>query len=481
VTPRAQTPASARTALQNFVVLFAPLLLLALAPGCERAQGQTSGAGGPGAGGAPPPPAVTVAQPILRELVDWDEYSGRLEAVEQVEVRPRVTGYLQQIQFTDGALVEKDAPLFVIDPRPYQADLERAQADVQRAQAQVSLAQSEFERAEKVVATNAVSQEEFETRKFTLAQQQAALASAKAAVDTAKLNLDYCYIKSPISGRISRRDVDAGNLVTGGTGSTATLLTTIVRADPIYCYVFPDERSVLKYQRLSREGRRLSARETKIPAFMALADEDNFAREGYVDFVDNLLDPTTGTIRARAVFDNPRLQLTPGLLARLRVPGSGRYEAMLVNDAAIGTDQATRFVMVVNADNKVEYHPIRVGGLFGQMRAVIGGIKPDDWIVINGLTKARPGAAVTPQRTGMPGNTGPMTGQGSPTTQALPKTTLQDEAAAQQQQQQQQQQSQQQSQQQQQQQQSQQQTHQPTGAAPTTRPAGTQPSAALWD
>lgn len=350
-----------------------------------------------------PPPAVTVAQPIEHDVVDWDEYTGRLEAVDMVEVRARVSGMVTAVPFTEGAVVNKDTPLFVLDPRPFQAELDRTVGEVARAQSRLDLAATEFKRVEGLKQSGSVAETEYEQRKQDLRQAEAALAVAKATAESARLNVEFTEVRAPITGRISRKMVTPGNLINGGAGQ-ATMLTTVTALDPIYCYVEADENSVLKYQRLARQKKRVSARDAKIPALLALADETEFKRRGYVDFVDNRLDPSTGTLQARAVFDNPDLTLTPGLFARLKIPGSERYKAMLVSDLAIGTDQGQRFVTVVNADNTVEVRRVVVGARIGGLRAVREGLKKDDWIIVNGLMAAmmRPDRKVTPQQAAMP-------------------------------------------------------------------------------
>lgn len=352
---------------------------------------------------AMPPPAVTVAQPIEHDVVDWDEYTGRLEAVDMVEVRARVSGMVTGAPFNEGSIVDKNAPLFVLDNRPFQAELDRATGEVARAQSRLDLAGTEFKRVEGLKQSGSVAETEYEQRKQDFRQAEAALTVAKATAESARLNVEFTEVRAPITGRISRKMVTPGNLINGGAGQ-ATMLTTVTALDPIYCYVEADENSVLKYQRLARQKKRVSARDTKIPALLALADETDFKRRGFVDFVDNRLDPSTGTLQARAVFENPDLTLTPGLFARLKIPGSGRYKAMLVSDLAIGTDQGQRFVSVVNPDNTVEARRVVLGGRVGGLRAVREGLKKDDWIIVNGLMAAmmRPDRKVTPQKAVMP-------------------------------------------------------------------------------
>lgn len=347
---------------------------------------------------APPPPKVTVSQPIVQEIIEWDEYTGRVEATESVEVRARVNGYLQSIHFKDGAIVKKGDLLFVIDPRPYQAELDRVTAELQLNQARLELANSDHARAQKLLQFRAISQEEADTRAATEQQAQESVEAARAAVKAAKLNVEFTRVTAPITGRISRKLVTEGNLINGGTAE-ATLLTTIVSMDPIYVYFEADERSYLKYLRLSKNGKGPNSREARSPVYLALADEKGFPRKGYLDFLDNRLDPRTGTMTARAVFSNPDLALTPGLFGRVRLQGSTSYEAVLVPDEAVGSDQAQKFVFVINGDNTVEYRMVQLGPLVHGFRIIREGLKPNDWFISNGVQRvARTGVTVTPEK-----------------------------------------------------------------------------------
>jgi RND family efflux transporter MFP subunit len=370
---------------------------------------------------APPPPAVTVSRPLEREVIEWDEYTGRLDPVESVDVRARVSGLIESAPLHEGTNVKKGDMLFIIDVRPFRADLNAKIADVAKAKAQLLQATSDLKRIQEAIKTSAVSERDLDTAKAALDRAKADLAAAQAAQDASQLRVDWCYITSPIDGRISNKRVTEGNLVNGGAGE-ATLLTTVVSQDPIYCYVTVDEASVLKYAELAREGKRVSARYAKIPTFMAVASETGFPHEGVVDFVDNRIDPNTGTIKGRGVFDNKDGFLQAGMFARVRIPGSGRYIALLVPDEAIGADQNRRFVMVANADNVVEMHPVKLGALFGELRAVESGITENDRVIVNGLQRARPGAKVNPTEKPIPADALVRTAPGSPTTQALPAT-----------------------------------------------------------
>ena len=353
------------------------------------------GACAPDAPPPPPPPGVTVAEVEEREINEWDEFTGRIEAVGSVEIRPRVSGYIQRVAFAEGKEVDKGAVLFVIDPRPYEAELARAAAELERARTRASLAAREVERAQRLVAVQAISREEFDTRTSAEAESKASIAAAEAAVATARLNVEWTRVRSPITGRVSRAEVTEGNLVQAGP-PTATLLTTVVSLDPVYVYFEGDEQTYLRYGELARAGTRPSSRDARNPIQMGLANEQGFPYAGYVDFVDNQLNPQTGTIRARAVFSNKERIFTPGLFARLKLVGSARYRAVLVVDRAIGTDQDKKFVLVLKPDSTVEYRPVQLGRLVDGMRIVRGGLQAGDRIVINGLQRVRPGMKVTP-------------------------------------------------------------------------------------
>lgn len=344
----------------------------------------------------PPPPQVTVSQPVVRDVVEWDEYTARLEAVASVEVRARVSGYLQSVHFTDGATVKKGARLFVIDPRPYQAELNRAKAQLEQAAARFTRTQKDFARAQQLVKSRAISQEEVDTRAADQREAQEAVQAARAAVEAARLNVEFTQVRAPISGRISRQLVTEGNLINGG-AADSTLLTTIVSLDPIYGYFEVDERAYLKYSRFWRNGMRAGSHNQNTPVHLALADETGFPHQGYLDFIDNRLDPNTGTMTGRALFSNPDLTLIPGLFARVRLPGSDRYEALLLPDGAIGSDQTQRFVLVVNDQHTVEYRQVALGPIIDGLRVIRDGLKPEEWVVVNGVQRVRPGSTVDPQ------------------------------------------------------------------------------------
>jgi RND family efflux transporter MFP subunit len=343
---------------------------------------------------------VTVAKVISKRIKDWDEYTGRFQAVDTVEVRPRASGYIEQVLFREGQFVKKDDVLVVIDPRPYQADYDRAKASLELAKSQHELANLEAARVQKLKDSGAVSREELDERLSTLNQQQAGVSGAKAALDNAALLLSFTKVRAPFDGRASRAEVTRGNLVTGGNNG-GTLLTTIVSVDPIYVYFEGDENAYLRYSELAREGQRPSSRDAKNPVRVGLSNEQGFPHEGYMDFVDNQLDVHTGTIRARAVLENKQNRFTPGMFARVQLLGSGEYDAVLIEDRAVGTDQSQSFVLVLGSDNKLEYRSIQPGRLVDGMRIVRKGLKPDDVIVVSGLQRVRPGAQVKPNMTTM--------------------------------------------------------------------------------
>ena len=347
-----------------------------------------------------PAPQVSVASALEREVTEWDEFTGRVEAVESVEIRPRVTGYIESVNFSEGSTVRKGDLLFVIDPRPYRAELSKAEAELARAVARAELAASDAARSKSLVDIKAVSREEYDTRVNAAREATANVAAARAAVDAAKLNLEFTRVTSPIDGRVSKAAVTAGNLVTGGSNA-ATLLTTVVSLDPIYVTFEGDEQIYLKYTALAQRGERQSSRDVANPVLMGLANETDYPRRGSMVFVDNQIDPRTGTIRARASFENKDGFLTPGLFARVKLLGHNSYQAVLVDDRAIGTDQSQKFVYVVDAANKVVYRPVKVGRLTDGLRIVLQGLQPGETVIVNGLQRVRPGVVVAPERIAM--------------------------------------------------------------------------------
>ena len=349
---------------------------------------------------APPPPQVTVAQVLEKRVKDWDEFTGRLQAVETVEIRPRVSGYIDKVAFTEGSQVKSGDLLFVIDPRPYQADYDRAAADVKRFKTALDLARIELVRVQRLKDSGAVSEEELDERRSTVAQAEANVSGAEAALETAALNMKFTRVTSPIDGRVSRAEVTRGNLVTGGSNG-GTLLSSVVSMDPMYLYFDADEQSYLRYAQMARSGERPSSRDAKNPVQVGLANEEGFPHPGNMDFVDNQLNPQTGTIRARAVLENKNGQFTPGLFARVQLLGSSEHTAILIEDRAVNTDQSQKYVLLLGANNQIEYRKVTLGRVIDGLRTVRDGLKPGDVIVVNGAQRAHPGVTVTPQRVEM--------------------------------------------------------------------------------
>jgi multidrug efflux system membrane fusion protein len=369
--------------------------MLAAAAGLLVSACQKSGPGQ--AGAAPPPAPVTVDQPVLKDVVEWDQYQGRIEAVDSVEVRARVSGYLESVNFKDGAEVKEGDLLFVIDPRPYQAELDRVEADLLQARTRFELASNDMVRAGRLLKAKAISEEEADSRAKAEREAAAAIQSSLASLEMAKLNMEYTGVTAPISGRIGRKMITQGNLVNGDQGQS-TLLATIVSMDPIYCYFDVDEGAILKYQKLARDGQQEVLNDGKVRCEVELGNETGFPHKGLLDFVDNRVDPDTGTLRVRGVFRNPDRVLQPGFFVRARVPGSAKYSALLIPDEAVGTDQSQKFVFIVDEKNTVQYAPVTLGPLVDGLRVVRAGLHSNDWVVVNGLMTIRPGATVTPTR-----------------------------------------------------------------------------------
>jgi RND family efflux transporter MFP subunit len=352
---------------------------------------------------APPPPpplAVSVSHPAEREITDFAEFTARVVAVESAEVRARVSGQVVAVPFEAGTVVREGDVLVEIDVRPFQAELNARIADEARAAALVSLAQIEFERIQRI-PPDARTYTELDATAARLEETRAAQAAAKAAVESARLNVEWCRVAAPISGRISSKYVTTGNLLTGGTGS-GTLLTTIVSVDPIYANFDVDERIVQRVKQLIREGKLKSNEKAEIPVWLGLATENGFPHLGTINFVDNQVNPKTGTLRVRGVFPSPDGALAPGYFARVRVPVSAPHRALLVSDRALGTDQGQKIVLFVGADNSVAVRPVHLGGLHDGLREIIDGLKNGDRVVVNGLLQVRPGVSVTPQLVEMP-------------------------------------------------------------------------------
>ena len=345
---------------------------------------------------APQLAQVSVAQVLEREVSDWNEFTGRVEAVESVEIRARVTGYLEKVHFTEGSEVRRGDLLFTIDARPYQAELGKAEADLARAQARVELAHNEVTRGEKLFAARALSQEEQDQRVNAVREAEASVRAAQAAVDTARLNVGYTRITSPISGRVSKATVTLGNLISGGAASTP--LTSVVSVNPIYVAFEGDERTYLRNAELAQRNESATPQN---PVLVGLADENGYPHQGRLVFLDNQLDPSTGTIHARALLDNAEGRFTPGLFARVKLMGGARHRALLIDDRAVGTDQSQKFVYVLDANNTVNYRAVQLGKSVDGLRIVTGGLRRGETIVVNGVQRVFPGVTVAPQRVAM--------------------------------------------------------------------------------
>lgn len=348
---------------------------------------------------APAPVEVSVAEVICKQLGDSDEFTGRLEAVNAVEVRPRVSGYLQSVNFKEGAIVQQGDLLFQIDPRPFQAEVDRLKGDLSQARAQLSRAKSDFERAERLHNNDGMSAEEYDRRAAVRNEAEARIATTEAALRGAQLNLDFTRVIAPITGRVGRAEITAGNLVESGAAQIKPL-TTLVSLDPIYVYFDVDEQTYLKYGHLT-QGHEKSSRDLRSAAQLGLADEEGFPHVGQVSFVDNQISASTGTIRLRATFANKNFALTPGLFARIRLQGGGVRGGCLAKDEAVITDLNQKYVFVLGKNNTVEYRPVKLGPMAEGLRVVRDGLHEGDVIVVNGLQRVRPGSVVTPKKVSM--------------------------------------------------------------------------------
>lgn len=341
----------------------------------------------------PQAPVVSVAPVIYERLTEWDEFTGRLQAPESVDLRPRVSGYIEKVAFEEGAIVEAGTPLFFIDRRPFEAEVKRLNAELKGVKSRLKLAQISYQRADTLSAKNTLSKEVFDNRFAELEQAKASVQSVSAALDLAKLNLGYTHVEAPITGRVSSAGITAGNYVSAG----QSILTTIVSTDRVYAYFNTDEQTYLKYVKLAKEGTRPSSRDVKNPVFMALANESDYPHEGFIDFIDNQVNPATGTIRARAVFSNEDGAFVPGLFARIKLVGSSSYEGVLIDDKAIGTDLNNKFVLVLDESNTVQYRPVTMGEKLNGLRIIKSGLNAEDQIVVKGLQRVRPGTPVSPE------------------------------------------------------------------------------------
>ncbi|WP_166364868.1 multidrug efflux RND transporter periplasmic adaptor subunit MexE [Pseudomonas akapageensis] len=342
---------------------------------------------------APAAPKVSVAKVLEQPINEWDEFTGRLEAPETVEVRPRVSGQIDQVAFTEGALVKKGDLLFQIDPRPFEAEVRRLEAQVQQARSTAVRSANEAQRGERLRESNAISAELAESRTTAAQEARAGVAAIQAQLDVARLNLSFTRVTAPIGGRVSRALITAGNIV----NADSTPLTSVVSTDKVYAYFDADERVYLKYTQLARQGQRGQT----TPVYLGLSNEDGNPHLGQMNFVDNQVNPKTGTIRGRAVFDNSDGSFTPGLYARLKLVGSATYSAVLINDEAVGTDLGKKFVLVMDADNKATYRAVELGPKLEGLRIVRSGLSKEDRIVVKGLQRVRPGSPVQPQDTPM--------------------------------------------------------------------------------
>ncbi|KXU82664.1 efflux transporter periplasmic adaptor subunit [Paraburkholderia monticola] len=359
-------------------------------------------------------PEVDVATVVQKTITDWQSYSGRLEAVQKVDVRSQVPGTIVSVNFKDGSLVKQGDTLFVIDPRPYAAEVDRAEAQLAAAQARTGYTQSDWERAQRLIVDNAIAKRDYDEKQNAAREASANLKAAQAALETARINLGYTKIVAPVSGRVSRAEITVGNVVSAGASSTP--LTTLVSVSPIYASFDADEQTYLQYLSRAKDG-------DKVPVELGLADESGYSRSGTIESVDNRLDTSSGTIRVRAKFDNADGALIPGLYARVKVGGSAPHPALLIDDAAVGTDQDKKFVLVVDQANHVVYREISTGSMQGNLRVVKDGLKPGDRIVVNGIQRVRPGDTVRAHMV-------PMTTDDDPNNASLAQSRAKADAAA---------------------------------------------------
>jgi multidrug efflux system membrane fusion protein len=372
---------------------------LTLAIGLAILAGLNAGCSSSAQPKAPAPVEVSVAEVVCKQIGDSDEFTGRLEPVNAVELRPRVSGYLQSVHFTEGAIVRQGDLLFQIDPRPFQAEVDRLKGDLSQAKAERSRAESDFERAQRLHNNDGMSAEEYDRRAAVRSESEARIASTEAALRGAELNLEFTRVIAPITGRVGRAEITEGNLVESGAAQVKPL-TTLVSLDPIYVYFDVDEQTYLKYARVT-PGHGTGSHDLHSPAQLGLADEDGFPHVGQVSFVDNHVSSSTGTIRLRATFTNNNFALTPGLFARIRLQGGGVHGGCLARDEAVVTDLNQKYVFVLGENNTLAYRPVKLGPMAEGLRVVRDGLHESDVIVVNGLQRVRPGAVVTPQRVSM--------------------------------------------------------------------------------
>jgi multidrug efflux system membrane fusion protein len=370
-----------------------PFILASVLGGCGQGAQQSQGA-------PPPPPVVTVGKPLTRTIVDRDEYVGRFVAVDSVEIRARVSGYLDAIHFTDGQMVHKGDVLFTIDRRPFALALDQARANLAQARANLAFTESDLARGQQLVQNKTITEQTYDQRVQAKRVAEASVKANEAVVHSAELDYEeFSELRAPVDGRIGDRRVSPGNLVTGGTGGNTTMLATIMSMDPIRFEFTFDEASYLRYQQFSA-GAHDIASGAATPVKLKLLNEADFSHDGQIDFIDNALSTSSGTIRGRAVFANPQALFTPGMFGRIQVPGSAAYEALVIPDAAIGTEQARKFVYVVDAENTVRQKYVKLGQIAQELRVIKNGLSPDDRVIVSGLTLMRPGLKVTPQEQG---------------------------------------------------------------------------------
>lgn len=391
------------------IALLAVFVALLAAGGGYSLWNDKSGTGAAQAQNAPPAPSVDVAPALGKTIIDWQDYSGRLEAIDRVDIRPLVSGTLTAVHFKDGSLVNKGDPLFTIDPRPYAAEVNRAAAQLSAARARVAFTASEFARGKRLLAENAIAKRDFESKRNDANEASANLQAAEAALDAAKLNLGYTEIVAPVAGRVSRAEITEGNVVAAGASSVP--LTTLVSVSQMYASFDVDEQAYLNYVSPAR------VTGASVPVQLGLANEDGYAREGVVQSVDNRINTTSGTIRVRAVFNNTDGQLVPGMYARIRLGGTEPHQAVLIEERAIGTDQDKRFVLVVDDQGRTAYRQVSLGASQGKLRVVTNGLQPGERIVVNGLQRVRPGETVAPNLVSMdtPPSSPPIATTGSAT------------------------------------------------------------------
>jgi multidrug efflux system membrane fusion protein len=407
-----------QTRIINAFILPAAIALVAM--GCKKPGAQAHGAGAQ----MPPPPVVTVAPVQQQEIIEWEEFTGRTVAIENVEVRPRVSGHIEAVKFQSGQLVKKGDPLFQIDARWYQAEFNRRAAEYQSAKVKLANAEREAKRSPQLLENRAISTEEADQRQARFEEAKAMLSAAEAARDSAKLDLEYTTIRSPIDGRVSRALVTEGNYISGMAGN-ATLLTTIVSVDPIHVYADVDENSLLKFNALARAGKLASNGDGRVPVELQLGDDQGFPHKGYIESFDNKLDPQSGSILLRAEFSNKDARIIPGLFARIRLPASEKRPAVLIEETAIGTDQAQKFVLTLTSSNTVAYRPVKLGPQIEGKRLIRDGLQAGEQVVQNVvMARVRPGMPVQPQQAEAASNGTPRVIQTAQRQQEEAKPTL---------------------------------------------------------